>query len=181
MIELRGYCFTGYVMGRKHIRCLLQSLQRPHDPGAQNLNQMHLCMHQFWFWFLYFRFSSLSKPAVARREKLQDSVVLHRFLANVAEELAWIRDKEPLVKSDDLGRNLIGTSVKKDGLNLKVVFSLKWYKGVLRKRNLRLRSTINLSSCFFCFYSLFWFCCEQSIWITEHKMAVRLARRKVRV
>ncbi|KAK2560477.1 Spectrin beta chain [Acropora cervicornis] len=54
------------------------------------------------------RFSSLSKPSVARREKLQDSVVLHRFLANVAEELAWIRDKEPLVKSDDLGRNLIG-------------------------------------------------------------------------
>ena len=26
------------------------------------------------------------------------------------EELAWIRDKEPLVKSDDLGRTLIGTS-----------------------------------------------------------------------
>ena len=26
------------------------------------------------------------------------------------EELAWIRDKEPLVKSDDLGRTLSGTS-----------------------------------------------------------------------
>lgn len=72
---------------------------------------MHLCIN-FDFDFFLFRFSSLSKPAVARREKLQDSLVLHRFLANVAEELAWIRDKEPLVKSDDLGRNLVGTSVK---------------------------------------------------------------------
>ena len=56
-----------------------------------------------------FRFMCLSKPAEARRDKLQDSLVLHRYLANVQEELAWIRDKEPLVKSDDLGRNLIGT------------------------------------------------------------------------
>ena len=55
----------------------------------------------------------LSKPAEARRDKLQDSLVLHRYLANVEEELAWIRDKEPLVKSDDLGRNLIGTITKK--------------------------------------------------------------------
>ncbi|XP_068689103.1 spectrin beta chain-like isoform X1 [Montipora foliosa] len=54
------------------------------------------------------RFMGLSKPAEERREKLQESLVLYRFLANVDEELAWIRDKEPLVKSDDLGRNLIG-------------------------------------------------------------------------
>lgn len=51
----------------------------------------------------------LSEPAEARKNKLQDSLDLHRYLANVEDELAWIRDKEPLVKSDDLGRTLIGT------------------------------------------------------------------------
>lgn len=56
-----------------------------------------------------FRFKRLSEPTKARRNKLQDSLALQRYLANVEEELAWIRDKEPLVKSDDLGRTLIGT------------------------------------------------------------------------
>lgn len=56
-----------------------------------------------------FRFTRLSEPTEARRNKLQDSLALQRYLANVEEELAWIRDKEPLVKSDDLGRTLIGT------------------------------------------------------------------------
>ena len=59
----------------------------------------------------------LSKPAEARRDKLQDSLVLHRYLANVEEELAWIRDKEPLVKTDDLGRNLIGTVVDREQMH----------------------------------------------------------------
>ena len=66
------------------------------------------------FYLSYLRFMGLSKPAEERREKLQESLVLYRFLANVDEELAWIRDKEPLVKSDDLGRNLIGTTETKN-------------------------------------------------------------------
>ena len=65
----------------------------------------------------------LSKPAEARRDKLQDSLVLHRYLANVEEELAWIRDKEPLVKTDDLGRNLIGTVVDRSKCTAIFVFS----------------------------------------------------------
>ena len=70
-----------------------------------------------------FRFMGLSKPAEARRDKLQDSLVLHRYLANVEEELAWIRDKEPLVKTDDLGRNLIGTVVDRSKCTAIFVFS----------------------------------------------------------
>ena len=66
---------------------------------------------------ILFRFMGLSKPAEARRDKLQDSLVLHRYLANVEEELAWIRDKEPLVKTDDLGRNLIGTVVDREQMH----------------------------------------------------------------
>jgi len=65
----------------------------------------------------------LSKPAEARRDKLQDSLVLHRYLANVEEELAWIRDKEPLVKTDDLGRNLIGTVVDREQMHGYIRFS----------------------------------------------------------
>lgn len=65
----------------------------------------------------------LSKPAEARRDKLQDSLVLHRYLANVEEELAWIRDKEPLVKTDDLGRNLIGTVVDREQMRGYIRFS----------------------------------------------------------
>ena len=59
----------------------------------------------------YFRFKCLSEPAEARRNKLQDSLALQQFLSNVEEELAWIRDEEPLVKSDDLGRTLIGMNM----------------------------------------------------------------------
>ena len=70
-----------------------------------------------------FRFMGLSKPAEARRDKLQDSLVLHRYLANVEEELAWIRDKEPLVKTDDLGRNLIGTVVDREQMHGYIRFS----------------------------------------------------------
>ena len=58
--------------------------------------------------FVFLRFSRLSEPAALRRDKLQDSLVLQQYLADVEEELAWIREEEPLVKSDDLGRNLVG-------------------------------------------------------------------------
>ena len=70
-----------------------------------------------------FRFMGLSKPAEARRDKLQDSLVLHRYLANVEEELAWIRDKEPLVTTDALGRNLIGTVVDREQMHGYIRFS----------------------------------------------------------
>ena len=54
------------------------------------------------------RFEQLAVPLSTRRRMLDQSLVLQQLLEDLEEELAWIREKGPVVKSDDLGRNVTG-------------------------------------------------------------------------
>eukprot|EP00058_Branchiostoma_floridae_P024804 XP_002610294.1 hypothetical protein BRAFLDRAFT_93030 [Branchiostoma floridae] len=56
------------------------------------------------------RFNGLSEPMQLRRDNLEDTLVLQQFYRDVEDELAWVREKEPLATSTDLGQNL--TSVQ---------------------------------------------------------------------
>ncbi|XP_066281028.1 spectrin beta chain, non-erythrocytic 5-like isoform X2 [Branchiostoma lanceolatum] len=56
------------------------------------------------------RFNGLSEPMQLRRDNLEDTLVLQQFYLDVEDELAWVREKEPLATSTDLGQNL--TSVQ---------------------------------------------------------------------
>lgn len=74
------------------------------------------------------RFEQLAGPMTSRREKLDQSLLLHQFLEDLEEELAWIREKEPLVKSNDLGRNLTGLSCD---LLRHICLGTGWIGGIL--------------------------------------------------
>ena len=41
-----------------------------------------------------------------RHTHLEDSLKLHQFLHEVEDELSWVKEKEPLVSSCDIGSNL---------------------------------------------------------------------------
>ena len=45
-----------------------------------------------------------------RHQQLEDSLKLHQFLHDVEDELAWMREREPLASNTDLGSSL--TSVQ---------------------------------------------------------------------
>ena len=47
-------------------------------------------------------------PLLARKAKLQDAERLKRFLHDVEDEEAWIREKEPIASSTNTGRDLTG-------------------------------------------------------------------------
>lgn len=48
------------------------------------------------------------QPILRRRAKLDDSQSLHRLYRDIDDEEAWIRDKEPVVSSQNRGRDLMG-------------------------------------------------------------------------
>ena len=50
----------------------------------------------------------LQAPLLARKAKLQDAERLKRFLHDVEDEEAWIREKEPIASSTNTGRDLTG-------------------------------------------------------------------------
>lgn len=54
------------------------------------------------------RFEQLSEPAATRGQMLEDSLVLFQFINDTQEEMDWIREKKPLVSSEDYGHNLNG-------------------------------------------------------------------------
>uniref|UniRef100_H2ZPE1 Spectrin beta chain n=1 Tax=Ciona savignyi TaxID=51511 RepID=H2ZPE1_CIOSA len=51
-------------------------------------------------------YDQLCKQAADRRAKLDESRRMHLFFATMAEEVAWVKEKEQLLNSDDLGRDL---------------------------------------------------------------------------
>ena len=55
-----------------------------------------------------FRFCQLEEPAALRKQLLEESQRLQEFYRDVEGELSWIREKEPIASSDDLGKNLTG-------------------------------------------------------------------------
>ncbi len=43
-----------------------------------------------------------------RHQQLEDSLKLHQFNHDVEDELAWVREREPLASSSSLGSTLTG-------------------------------------------------------------------------
>lgn len=41
-----------------------------------------------------------------RRDNLEDALLLHQFLRDTDDELAWLMEKEPQAASTDLGNSL---------------------------------------------------------------------------
>ncbi|XP_063699935.1 spectrin beta chain, non-erythrocytic 5 isoform X3 [Culicoides brevitarsis] len=52
------------------------------------------------------RYHSLHEPTSIRRDNLEDSLLLHQFLRDTEDELAWLTEKEPIAASKDLGTSL---------------------------------------------------------------------------
>lgn len=52
------------------------------------------------------KYTSLHEPVQIRRENLEESLLLQQFCRDVDDELSWIREKEPLASSSDLGSSL---------------------------------------------------------------------------
>ncbi len=69
------------------------------------------------------RFEALSGPAQERKQKLDDARLLHQFYRDVADELSWIQEKQPMASSADLGKNLIAVQNlhKKHQVNINYV------------------------------------------------------------
>ncbi|CAH8834837.1 unnamed protein product [Trichobilharzia szidati] len=54
------------------------------------------------------RYHDLQGPLSQRREKLRDAYKLHQFFRDVEDEEDWIREKESVAGSTNVGRDLIG-------------------------------------------------------------------------
>ncbi|KAH7971901.1 hypothetical protein HPB52_003666 [Rhipicephalus sanguineus] len=52
------------------------------------------------------RYTSLHEPLQIRRENLEEALQLQQLLRDVDDEMSWIREKEPLANSADLGTSL---------------------------------------------------------------------------
>ena len=46
-----------------------------------------------------------------RHQQLEDSLRLHKFIYDVEDEKAWMREREPLARSTDLGNNLTSVHI----------------------------------------------------------------------
>ncbi|KAJ8038539.1 Spectrin alpha chain, non-erythrocytic 1 [Holothuria leucospilota] len=54
------------------------------------------------------KYEALRAPLEARKKKLEDAHRLHEFLHDCDDEEAWIREKEPIASSTNLGKDLFG-------------------------------------------------------------------------
>ena len=54
------------------------------------------------------RYSSLLDPLGKRKNRLMESLAVQQLFRDVEDEEAWIREKEPIVASNNRGRDLIG-------------------------------------------------------------------------
>ena len=52
------------------------------------------------------RYEGLQEPMQIRRENLEDSMLLHQFNREVADETFWLEEKLPLAASSHLGNSL---------------------------------------------------------------------------
>ena len=57
---------------------------------------------------VYCRYCNLEIPLSRRRKQLDDSLCLYLFYRDLADEAAWVRAREPIASSADLGQNLLG-------------------------------------------------------------------------
>ena len=54
------------------------------------------------------RYSCLMDPLSTRQQRLKESTEVQKLFRDVEDEEAWIREKEPIVASNNRGRDLIG-------------------------------------------------------------------------
>ena len=54
------------------------------------------------------RYESLFRPIQERKRKLEDALKLQQLLRDIEDEEAWVREKEPIILSQNYGRDLIG-------------------------------------------------------------------------
>merc|ERR1712223_1907320 len=54
------------------------------------------------------RYNNLMGPLTTRQQRLMDSLAVQKLFRDVEDEEAWIREKEPIVASNNRGRDLIG-------------------------------------------------------------------------
>ncbi|CAH1719477.1 unnamed protein product [Chironomus riparius] len=57
------------------------------------------------------RYHSLHEPMSIRSDNLEDSQLLHQFLRDADDELQWLSEKEHVLASNDLGKNLIAVQI----------------------------------------------------------------------
>ena len=57
------------------------------------------------------RFNGLMEPLQRRKHRLMESLAVQQLFRDVEDEEAWIREKEPIVASNNRGRDLIGVQV----------------------------------------------------------------------
>lgn len=72
------------------------------DPGLRQFcRRSHVTR-----WWCPRRYTSLHEPLQIRRENLEEALQLQQFLRDVDDEMSWIREKESLASSADLGSSL---------------------------------------------------------------------------
>ncbi|KAF7492961.1 Spectrin alpha chain [Sarcoptes scabiei] len=54
------------------------------------------------------RFNAIKGPVKNRRRRLQDSEKIQQLIYDINDQIAWINEKEPLVRSPNRGRDLMG-------------------------------------------------------------------------
>jgi len=89
--HFNSYCDPVYV-------CAFSSFSVPLSSSCNLYNK-----YQFPF---PSRYCELEEPASYRKEQLNNSLRLHKFYHDVEDELSWIKDREPLAASEELGHNL---------------------------------------------------------------------------
>ncbi|KAL7032834.1 hypothetical protein ACKWTF_007407 [Chironomus riparius] len=57
------------------------------------------------------RYHSLHEPMSIRSDNLEDSQLLHQFLRDADDEMQWLSEKEHVLASNDLGKNLIAVQI----------------------------------------------------------------------
>eukprot|EP00054_Salpingoeca_dolichothecata_P021566 m.138309 g.138309 ORF g.138309 m.138309 type:complete len:2442 (+) comp24033_c0_seq6:296-7621(+) len=66
---------------------------------AENIKQTHAALAD--------RYKALEEPLATRRRKLEESLQLHQLLHDMDDEESWLREKENVAASTDLGKDLL--------------------------------------------------------------------------
>ena len=54
------------------------------------------------------RYENLFRPIQDRKRKLEDALKLQQLVRDIEDEEAWVREKEPIILTQNYGRDLIG-------------------------------------------------------------------------
>ncbi|GAB6026067.1 hypothetical protein CHUAL_012270 [Chamberlinius hualienensis] len=89
------------------------------------------------------RFTILHEPVQIRRENLEEALSLQQFLRDVDDELSWIKEKERLASSPDLGSSLTAVQnlqKKHNGLEAEIQIHEPLIQAVISRAQQMIRS-----------------------------------------